>query len=90
MISIKFPGGSTKNAHKFKTEKETETYHETVFNKAYKYATRNREDFCCGQKMKFVEEFGWFEHDKSAGDIFHADGYLAKCLLCGEEYKLIL
>ena len=63
-------------------------FHNDVFLEAYKYATRNRKDFCCGEKMKFVEEFGTIEHDKSAGDIFHADGYLARCELCEKIRKI--
>ena len=87
-ISINPRKGSTKNAHKFKNTEQTEHVHVTEFLKAYKYATRNRKDFCCGEKMKFIEEFGTIEHDKSAGDIFHADGYLARCELCNKGRKI--
>ena len=62
--------------------------HHDIFIEAYKYATRNREDFCCGEKMKFIEEFGYIEHDKSAGPIFRAFGKIMLCRYCSEKRKI--
>jgi hypothetical protein len=54
-----------------------------IFIEAFIYATRFRRDYCCGEKMQYIDQFGYFENKE-----FIASGYYDKCQICGSEKKI--
>jgi hypothetical protein len=55
----------------------------SIFIKAFIYAMRFRKNYCCGEKMQYIDQFGYVENVD-----FIVTGYYAKCQICGSEKKI--